>query len=166
MAQLRSGARAAGGFSGGPLRRWGPIVLVVAGLTAVLVTLFVGQSRTHARAIAEATAAARVSELKGPPCPKGFSGAWANPDFAPQKALVFNGVRFARRAGHADCSAVAAGGKSGEDFVQLCQFSAPILVEVATEKGVFRFQPGVGHPATVAVADGQASCVLAANATF
>ena len=96
----------------------------------------------------------------------GFSGPWANPDYAPNKALVFNGVRFVRRSGHVDCSAVAAGKNARQDYVPLCQFSSPIVLEVVTERGTFQFQPGVGRPATVSILDGRPRCVMAINTKF
>jgi len=166
MAQLRSGASAAGRGSRGPLGRWGPIAVVSLGLAAGLGFLLFTQQRQHNLAIANATADARPWELVGPACPEGFTGSWANPEYAPKKAHVFNGVRFTRRAGHVDCSAIAAGEDKPEDFVPLCQFSSPILVEVATERGVFRFQPGVGKPASISVVDGTPRCVMAANVQF
>lgn len=166
MAQLRSGSRTAGSFSGGGLARRLPMIVVGVGVLGGLAFLFATQMRAHDVAIANATADAKPWELVGPPCPEGFSGPWANPDYAPDKSLVFNGVRFTRRAGHVDCSAVAAGKDAGQDYVPLCQFSSPIVLEVTTDKGAFKFQPGVGHPATVSIVDGTPRCVMASNVQF
>lgn len=166
MAQLRSGPSQVGGFGGGPLRRRLPMIVVGVGILAGFGFLFATQMRAHNVAIASATADAKPWELVGPPCPEGFSGPWANPDYAPEKALVFNGVRFVRRAGHVDCSAVAAGKDTGQDFVPLCQFSSPIVLEVMTEKGTYKFQPGVGKPATVSIVGGVPRCVMASNVQF
>ncbi len=166
MSQLRAGGRSSDSFSGSGLRRWGPLAVVVVGVSAAIGLLLFTQGRSHDNAIASATAAAKPWELVGPPCQEGFSGPWASPQYAPTKSLVFNDIRFTRRAGHVECSAVAAGEGASEDYVPLCQFTGPILVEVTTPKGVFRFQPDVGKPATVSVVDGQPRCVLAANAQF
>ena len=166
MAQLRSGARVAESFAGRGLRRWIPMAAVIAAVGIGFTVLFVSQNTAHNQAIAGATADAKPWELVGPACPEGFSGPWANPQYAPNKPLVFNGVRFSRRAGHVDCSAVAAGKGDKEDYVPLCQFSGPIVLEVTTAKGTFHFQPGVGKPASVSVVDGTPRCVMAISVQF
>lgn len=139
------------------------MVVVVVGIVAGVGLLLYTQGRSRQMAIAGATAETKPWELVGPPCAEGFSGPWANPEYAPKKALVFNGLRFARRAGHVECSAIAAKG-GNSDFVPMCEFTGPILVEVTTDRGTFRYQPGVGNPATVSVVDGQPRCVVAGHA--
>jgi len=159
LAKLRAGAPKS--FSG----RFGrlPMIVVLGGVAVGIGVLFYTQSKAHRDAVAAATAEAKPWELVGDPCPEGFTGPWAKPEFAPKKSLVFNGITFTRRSGHADCSTIAVEGKKDE-FVPLCQFNGPILVEVKTDKGVFKFQPDVGRPATVSVVEGQPRCVMAANA--
>jgi hypothetical protein len=161
MAVWRSGVQTTGtGFRPSPRA-----IVVAVGIALAVAALVYSQMRQRELEIAGATAAAKAWELKGPPCPAP-SGLMADPKYGPTKSFVFNGVRFARRFGHADCNAVAAPKGPGPDYYPLCQFTSPAVLEVTTEKGTFKFAPGVGHPATVSVVDGVPSCVIAANAEF
>lgn len=140
-------------------------IVVGLGLAAGVGALVYSQNQSRALQIASATAAARPWELKGEPCPAPTGWA-ADPAYAPNKAFIFNDIRFSRRTGHADCNAVAAPAGHGADYFPLCQFTGPSILAVTTPKGVFKFAPEVGKPATVWVLDGVARCVVAANATF
>jgi len=134
----------------------GGIALAVGGLVASEVL-----RRQHE--IADATASGRVAGLDGPPCPTLTPAAFAAYRLPPQKAFIFNGVRFARRYGHADCSTLADPVKKGGAFVPVCQFTGPVVLSVTTASGSWYFEPGAGRAATVFVPEGPPRCVLAAR---
>lgn len=152
-------------MTGGRPKLSAPVVVVALGLTAGVAALAYSQIHARALEIASATASTRAWELKGPDCPPP-SGWSADPKYAPAKTFIFNGIKFARRTGHADCSAVAAPKGQGLDYVPLCQFTGPLILEITTDKGVYKFAPPAGNPATVSVVHGVAKCVVAANADF
>lgn len=161
MAVWRSGVRT----TGSSFKLSLPAIVVAVGIAIGVAALIYSQMHQRALEIATATAAAKPWELKGPPCPAP-SGWAADAKHAPAKAFIFNGIKFARRYGHADCNAVAGPKGHGPAYVPLCQFSSPAVLAVTTEQGTFHFAPGVGRPATVSVVDGVPKCVIAANADF
>jgi hypothetical protein len=114
----------------------------------------------QSRQIAEATAAAKVSEISGPPCPAAPGGRFKTP-LPLTQFLDFNGARFGRRFGAADCSAIAKKSLFSAGYNLACQFSSPWVLSVRTDKGVFYYEPGSGQEATIFVVDGTPRCVMA-----
>ena len=91
--------------------------------------------------------------VAGAPCPA------ASPGPSQSRYLMsFHGVEFGRRFGHAECAFI----RGPEGHGPVCQFTSPADLEVKTEKGLFRYAPGVGQPATVSVIGDEAPrCVMA-----
>jgi len=146
---------------GQPRRARAKLPLNVLALVAVLgiggTTFVVAQASKHDATMAEARNNAADWTIAGEPCP---AGAADQPPARYQDA--FNSLTVGRRFGHAECRfVVTSSGKA-----EVCQFSGPAHLEVATAKGVYRFAPGVGVPATVSVIKGEAKCVLATTSAL
>lgn len=107
---------------------------------------------------AEQEAMKEAWAIKGAPCPlaadPAADGAKAD------KSFDYGGVRFARRYGHVSCVAPREDGFMSETTYRVCQFSAPATVTVTQGGETTVFRPGAGHPATVTIRDGRASCVI------
>jgi hypothetical protein len=132
----------------------------VAAVFAVCVAVAVWSLRQQSAQIAEVTADTHAEAIVGPPCPQVVNARYRQP-LSPVNAFDWNGVRFGRRFGEAECSAVAHKSLLGNGYEHLCQFSSPAVLSVVTPKGAFYFEPGLGQEVSVFVADGVARCVMA-----
>ena len=65
--------------------------------------------------------------------------------------------------GHASCIDLRYDGGKGTGTYPACQFMSPAVLTVRSDKGTFRFLPGLGKDATVFVEHGQPRCVMAIN---
>lgn len=106
---------------------------------------------------------AAEATVMGPPCPQLTEAEFAARKLKAPKLTSYEGVVFSRQVGHMDCSALRYGGGWGTETYPVCQFTAPIAVTVATDKGKWFFAPGPGQPATVAVPRGEARCIMDSN---
>jgi hypothetical protein len=116
--------------------------------------------------IARSTADTRLDAIVGPPCPASrpaFDRALKIQGPLPY-VFDFNGVRFGRYFGYADCTVAASKDALGMGSYDVCQFTGPSALYVKTARGEFYFTPGVGHKATVLTEGGVARCVMAAPA--
>jgi len=109
---------------------------------------------------------AAEAEVSGPPCPQLTEAEFVARRLKAPKATNYENVVFARQFGHMDCRALRYGAGWGTDTYPVCQFTAPIVVTVTTDKGRWFFAPGPGKPATVAVPRGEARCVMDSNFTL
>lgn len=146
-------------MSKSPSRRAGglPWYVLAGGVAVGVAALVALQVVQREKAIADSTAATKI--LDGPPCPQLTQAQYDASRLKATKALVFNDVRFERRFGHVDCSIVG----KGRAISQVCQFTGPAVLVVASKTKTAYFEPGVGHPATVAVTDGEPRCVMASS---
>lgn len=101
--------------------------------------------------------------VAGPPCEPLTAAAFAARKLSAPKATRYEGVTFARRFGHVECSALRYGGGWGSDTYPVCQFTSPAALRVKTAQGEWFFAPPPGQPATVAVPHGQPRCLLGSN---
>ena len=127
---------------------------------AVAVAAAVWSVRQQSLQIADATADTHAEAIVGPPCPSVKAARFRQP-LLPINTFDWNGVKFGRRFGEAECSAVARKTLLGNGYEHLCQFSSPAVLSVATAKGAYYFEPGIGQEVSVFVADGVARCVMA-----
>lgn len=148
----------------GRLRR---ILLVAApvGVAAILAGSWLSFHAHHEKQLAQARTFAPEWMISGPSCPH-TAPAEVGGNLVPDKVMVFDKVTFARRFGHADCRFVATQEGAGRRGFPVCQFTGPAVLEITTRRGTFKFAPGIGHPATVAVQGGQPTCVLSADFTI
>jgi hypothetical protein len=134
--------------------------IVIACLVAAAIVAAVWSVRQQSIQIADATADTHAEEIVGPPCPPVVNAHFKQP-LLPINAFDWDGVRFGRRFGEAECSAVARKNLLGNGYEHLCQFSSPAVLSVVTAKGAFYFELSLGQEASVFVADGVARCVMA-----
>lgn len=140
------------------LARAFPLMLV--GAVAIgAVSVGVSGYLRRANTIAQSTAAVQAAALTGDPCPTLTKDEYVARGSKAKQVFITNDIRYERRFGHVDCSIIE-GGRSGNDYVPVCQFSGPALLVVTTSKGSYYFAPGAGRPATVATHDGVPGCVL------
>lgn len=104
--------------------------------------------------------------VDGPPCPSLTQAQFDAQGLKAPKATFYEGVGFARQFGHMECRALRYGAGWGTRVYPVCQFTSPKTLVITTPKGVWRFAPGPGQPATVGVPNGQAKCVMASNFTI
>ena len=97
--------------------------------------------------------------IAGPPCPAAHRNIPTGAT-RPPRTFEYGGISFTRRFGHVSCVALPERGMFDESSDRICQFSAPAMIAVRTERGTTLFEPGVGRRATVTVRDGRASCVM------
>jgi hypothetical protein len=140
--------------------------LVIGGAFATLALGTAWGLLSERAVVAKSTADTGLAAIVGPPC-RGLS-----PDAA-QRSLKamgvslgyvfdFNGDRFGRVFGHADCSVAASGDSLGFGSYDVCQFSSPAILYVKASRGEAYFAPGIGQKATVMTPDGKPRCVLSA----
>jgi hypothetical protein len=129
-----------------------PLIIAVVGLGG----LALGMGGVWLLKAPERAAHSKVWRLDGPPCPTITAEAFAARHMTAKMTTDYEEVIFARAAGHVSCDL--------DSGAKVCQFTSPIVVVVTPPgKPTTYFEPGVGHPATVAVQDGKASCVMASN---
>lgn len=107
---------------------------------------------------AEEHAQIRAWDIQGPPCPlatRPLTGAAGRP---PQ-VFAYAGAQLARRSGAVSCAVLKTGPWWRTHSADVCQFSAPVLLAVTYANATHVYDPGVGRPATVRIADGRAACV-------
>jgi len=129
-------------------------------VAAVAVAATVWSVRQQSAQIADATADTHAEEIVGPPCPQVANARFKQP-LSAINVFDWNGIKFGRRFGEAECSAIARKSLLGNGYEHLCQFSSPAVLSVVTAKGAFYFETGLGHEVSVFVADGVARCVMA-----
>ncbi len=134
--------------------------VVVACVLAVAVGAAIWSVRQQSSQIAEATADTHAETFVGPPCPTVARGAFRQP-LRPSKVFDLDGVRFGRRFGATECSAISRKSLLGNGYQLVCQFPSPAVLAVQTGSGLFYYEPGIGQKATVFVLDGTPRCVLA-----
>ena len=134
--------------------------VILASVAAVGVATTIWSVKQQSNEIAQATVETRAQDIVGPPCPQVLRAAYAQP-LPPANVFDFDGVRFGRRFGEADCSAIARPSPLGNGYQLACQFSSPDILAVKSGKGLFYFEPGPGREATLFVLDGAPRCVLA-----
>jgi hypothetical protein len=110
----------------------------------------------HAQSVAD-----QYWKVVGPPCPNITRQAFESQAIKPTQSFRMESVVFARAYGYSSCGELPA--KGGLQTLVVCQFTNPGVLAVTTAAGEFYFTPGLGQPATVSVADGPPSCVMAAN---
>ena len=132
----------------------------IACVAAVAVAAAVWSVRQQSQQIADATADTHAEKIVGPPCPQVIDARFKQP-LEPSNLFDWNGIKFGRRFGEAECSAVARKSVLGNGYENLCQFSSPAVMSVVTAKGAFYFETALGQEASVFVVDGVARCVMA-----
>lgn len=137
------------------------LIIVGIGIALGVVSLMMLEKKKKEVAIAASTASAQAWKLAGPPCPTATTAEFAHHAERAKKVFDFNGDVYARRGGHVDCNLTVV--KGVKDPVPVCQFTSPQAISVTTKKGTYYFVPGVGHPATISVANEAAACVMASN---
>ena len=116
--------------------------------------------------IAKSTADADLAAIVGPPC-RALTRDQAQRSLKAQGVSLgyvfdFNGDRFGRVFGHADCSVAASHDSLGFGSYAVCQFTSPAVLYVKTSRAEAYFAPGIGQKATVMTPDGVPRCVLSA----
>jgi hypothetical protein len=108
---------------------------------------------------AEERAQIRAWNIQGPPCPASLRPL-AGASSRPPQIFDYAGARLGRRSGAVSCAALEMGPWWRRRTEHVCQFSAPVLLQVSYGRTVAVYDPGVGRAATVRIADGRARCVL------
>ena len=134
-----------------------PIVVIIS-VSAAFLAVASGELMDRAKEIAEGTASSRTGG-QGPPCPPLPSDPRARLDIVQRHAFEFNGVQFFRQFGQADCSIVSAGANPFS-YGLMCRFTSPATLAVTVNRKTYRFQPGIGRPAAVYVANGAVTCEI------
>lgn len=143
--------------------RWALAAAVAGVAAAVTAAIWVPSLLAHR---ADAISTARAWTIHGPPCQALTPAASRKQWYKASKAFEWDGVTFARGAGHASCQDVGYRGGRGLGVFPVCQFTSPEILAITTGKGTFYFAPGLGRPATVSVQHGLPSCVAASNFTL
>lgn len=136
----------------GRARRTGWIVFAAVGLAVIAPLVgFMAWKQRQAGAAAEA-----YWSLSGSPCPALDQAAF---EARPRKPMsfTFEGVGFARGAGHMECTRRVYDQADGRREAPVCDFGGPIVLAVSVGgRQTFYAPPG---SARVAVIDGRARCV-------
>lgn len=137
-------------------------MLAAVPLGAVVLIAAVGLSAKAKRSAqsVEAMAAASAFSMTGPPCPPATRDDLAPAHLQPARAMTFNGVRFARTRGYAECAWVETNERKGDKGYPVCHFAGPGGLLIKAGRDEAGFLPGVGEPATVSVIDGVVRCVI------
>ena len=100
--------------------------------------------------------------LEGPPCPQLAAAAFTARGIAPEESMRLGTAVVRFRFGRAECNATGSSGGGWDSAAQpICHFSSPALLHVTTASGgEFYFDPGVGQPASLALSESAARCVL------
>jgi hypothetical protein len=143
------------------LRRYliigGILLLGIGG--SVLHFLWPTISANHESSIAEA----KAWTISGTPCPTLTAEAFQAQRVKPRHTFDYREVKISRAYGHVECRQIKNDRGQGLGNHTVCQFTSPALLKVVTSKGEFFFLPGIGHPATIAIEDGVARCVIAGD---
>src|SRR5258708_4733820 len=129
------------------------IVVIFAGAATIPLMVGVGAYLAH-------LSLRKDWKIAGPPCPEVSEVSLGARGMHPPSPFSYLGVHFAPQIGNVSCEAVPDDGWFPQTTHPVCQFSAPGAVEVAVAGRATVFEPGVGHPTTVTVRSGQASCVV------
>jgi beta-lactamase regulating signal transducer with metallopeptidase domain len=95
---------------------------------------------------------------EGPPCPI----VTPTPGVTTRlpRTVDFQGVRFARKFGDANCVSMEDGGVFGRQLYHVCQFGSPGRIGVTAGDRTIVFAPGPAQRATVKIHDGELACAL------
>jgi hypothetical protein len=141
-----------------PLGEAGPLVTLLA-LAVPMVGVATLVGRTASRSNAERMEAWRI---EGPACPATTASLHQDPRRAP-RVFTLGAHRFSRAGGDVSC-AFLRDSHLGPEGELVCQFTRPVLLEIASVSGAQSFAPGVGQPATVRIRKDELRCVLAGRA--
>ena len=134
--------------------------VILASIVAVGVVTTIWSVKQQSDEIKQSTVETRAQDIVGAPCPRVSRAGYSQP-LPTANVFDFDGVRFGRRFGEADCSAIARRSVIGNGYQLVCQFSSPDILAVKSDKGLFYFEPGPGQEATLFILDGAPRCVLA-----
>lgn len=135
---------------------WSAIALAV-----LIVTGLVVANLNHSRN--KAVAKASEWRIQGPSCPIITRSEYDAQTYRARKVFTYDDFQVARVAGHVECDEVHDRGGLSWRSAAKCRFTSPNLIVVTNKLGERIFAPGPGHPATIVVRNGQATCVLASN---
>lgn len=135
------------------------MLVVVAAIAVAFIGAIAGAAWLQARAHNVAEAAAW--KIVGAPCATASAQAFSAWPVKPHEGFGYDGVTFAHGYGHASCNEIHNDEGRGFGTHPVCQFTAPAVLHVTTQKGDFYFIAQTG-PATVTVQDKVATCVRAA----
>jgi hypothetical protein len=148
----------------GTVRRLGAAHLIGGIAVAVAAAGFLGFNFLTERH--KNVSVAQAWDLKGPPCPTITAETFAAQYKRARQVFDYDGIAIGRHSGNVSCSDVKQKGGKGLMVDRICQFTGPTVITVTSSRGAFYFVPGVGHPATISIHEGQARCVLASNYTI
>jgi len=98
--------------------------------------------------------------IRGPACPLAAHD-WAQvAGTRTPHRITYAKTAYRYVFGAADCASVPEGRFITMDAYYVCQFTRPLMLEVTAGGRTVRYEPGWGRRATVAVRDGQLSCVV------
>lgn len=112
---------------------------------------------------AQRVADARVWTVAGPACPTITSAELEAEVGKGLRSFEYGDATFFRRDGDVECAPIYEDGGRGDAHYPVCRFTVPGVLRIRTAQGEWRFRPGRGRAATVAVPRGAAGCVLAAR---
>ncbi len=136
-------------------------VVLILGAVALAGVFWKAELRREAGAVAKA----KAWTITGPPCPALDRKAFIASPVKASHPIEYDDVRFDRGFGHVSCDQIAYdGGRDLFSTYPVCQFTSPGMLRITTSGGEFYFLPQNG-PATVAVAHGRPTCVMASNFT-
>jgi hypothetical protein len=132
-------------------------VVVIGGLAAAVL----GDIWLTGQRAAKANADSWV--VNGPPCPAIDAAWWGKLAISSPQTASFQGISSERAHGDTDCYLEDHDQGRAVTPFPVCAFTAPFAVHVRTPGGGDAyFEPGVGKPATIALINGRARCVVGA----
>jgi hypothetical protein len=133
----------------------GNITLVLVLLAPLAAPIWIGYA-----AWSEQREEMRAWDVAGPPCP---ASRWPlrGTSSRPPQSFDYAGAHFERRSGAVSCADLKPDGWWSRKQEHVCQFSAPVVLSFSYRGATAVIAPGVGRPATIKIADGRASCVVA-----
>ncbi len=150
-----------GGQPIGRVRSWVFGLVMLCAAAPLLANVVAHDLSAGARARDLAHARTLALTALGPACPEISETAFDALRRPLKNIFGFNGVWFARRFGHADCTLIGQYEADGGDGYPACRFTAPAVLRVTPAKGPERiFDVGVGQAATVTVGRGVVRCTL------
>jgi hypothetical protein len=97
--------------------------------------------------------------IAGPPCPIATRGLEAVTLKRKPQTFDYSHMHIVHAFGGANCSPVPEDYLSNRAYT-VCQFTAPVMIEVTAAGRTVLYEPGYGRPATVKLRNGKLSCVL------
>ncbi|HEY8003321.1 MAG TPA: hypothetical protein VIE16_03785 [Phenylobacterium sp.] len=135
------------------------ILLILAAVVAMPLTVGVSTWLDHQSLRREWTA-------QGPACPVVAEISAAARGAKPPKPFAYRGATFAYQIGDVECAAVPEKSLFDSSSYTVCQFDAAGAVQVTAAGRTVRFEPGVGHGATVTLRKGEVSCIVNQSARY